>query len=84
MGGIAGGLTHGIGSLYPEDKIGFFDRMLAHGAVQGGVAESQGGQFRHGFYAGFFSAGAASFVADGIAGAIESAIILKSAVETRF
>jgi hypothetical protein len=49
--------------------------MLAHGAVQGGVAESQGGQFRHGFYAGFFTAGAASFVADGIAGAIESAII---------
>jgi hypothetical protein len=75
VGGIAGGLTYGIGSLYQDAKIGFFDRMLAHGAVQGGVAEAQGGQFRHGFYAGFLTAGASPFVGDGIVGAIESAAI---------
>ena len=60
VGGISGGVTYGIGTAF--EGVGGFDgwagRALAHGAVQGGVAELQGGQFRHGFYAGFSTAAA--------------------------
>lgn len=74
IGGVAGGLTYGIGSAFPgNDQI--FDRMLAHGVIEGGVSEAQGGQFRHGFYAGFSTAGAAPFVGKGMAGVVESAVI---------
>lgn len=59
-GGITGGLTYGIGSLYEAGKIGKFSRALLHGSVQGVSAEAQGGQFRHGFYAGFATASASS------------------------
>ncbi|QYM77752.1 hypothetical protein K0B96_10485 [Horticoccus luteus] len=74
VGGIAGGLTYGIGSAFP-DKDQLFERMLAHGVAEGGVSEAQGGQFRHGFYAGFFTAGASPFVGNGYAGAVESAVV---------
>ena len=58
VGGITGGLAHGVGSLYQAGRIGFFGRMLAHGTVQGAASHAQGAQFRHGFYSGFFTAGA--------------------------
>ncbi len=77
VGGITGGLAHGIGTAF--EGVGGFDgwagRALAHGVVQGGAAELQGGQFRHGFYAGFATAGASPFVGDGLIGAMESAVI---------
>ncbi len=60
VGGIGGGLAHGIGTLF-EGVTGFegwSGRALSHGLVQGGAAELQGGQFRHGFYVGFATAGA--------------------------
>jgi RHS repeat-associated protein len=54
VGGITGGLAHGIGG----SDLGYFGRAAAHGVVQGGAAELQGGQFRHGFSAGFVTAAA--------------------------
>lgn len=55
-GGIAGGIAYGIGSLYEANSIGFWERASAHGALQGAEAEAMGGEFKHGFIAGFFSA----------------------------
>jgi hypothetical protein len=60
VGGITGGLTYGIGTAF-EGAQGFGawgERALAHGVVQGGAAELQGGSFRHGFYSGFATAAA--------------------------
>lgn len=49
IGGIAGGLAYSIGG----SGLGYRGRALAHGVVSGGAEAAQGGQFRHGFYAGF-------------------------------
>jgi hypothetical protein len=60
VGGITGGLAHEIGGAF-QGKEGFgawSGRAASHGLVQGAAAEAQGGQFRHGFYAGFISAAA--------------------------
>jgi len=78
VGGIAGGLTYGVGSLYQADKIGFWDRALMHGLIQGGSAEAQGGEFRHGFYSGFATATASpisSAAGGGYSGAIVAAVV---------
>jgi len=56
VGGITGGLAHGIGTLAEAGKISFAERALLHGTVQGASAEATGGEFRHGFYSGFFTA----------------------------
>jgi hypothetical protein len=63
IGGIVGGISAGIAG-----KIGDFaeghewfrgaGQNLAHGATQGALTEVQGGEFRHGFYAGFASSAA--------------------------
>ena len=57
IGGVTGAVTAGLtfeaGSLAQANKWNWFERGLAHGAIQGGVTEASGGQFRHGFYAGF-------------------------------
>jgi len=50
VGGISAGLLHGIGTM---KDLNWFGKGLAHGLVQGGASEATGGQFRHGFYAGF-------------------------------
>ncbi|MBE7538020.1 MAG: RHS repeat-associated core domain-containing protein [Opitutaceae bacterium] len=57
-GGITGGLTHGIGQLAHAGDLGYFGHAGAHGVVHGAAAEATGGEFRHGFYSGFFSAAA--------------------------
>jgi RHS repeat-associated protein len=64
IGGVVGGISAGIAG-----KIGDFaeghewfqgaGQNLAHGIAQGGLTEAQGGEFRHGFYAGFASSAAA-------------------------
>ena len=75
VGGIAGGLAYGVGSLHEAGKMGFWERAFAHGGVQGAAAEVQGGEFRHGFYAGFFTASAAPVLSDGFTGMVEAAVI---------
>lgn len=42
-----------IGDLSKAGKLNWFERGLAHGAVQGAREEATGGEFRHGFYSGF-------------------------------
>jgi RHS repeat-associated protein len=56
VGGVTGGLTYGIGSMSGE--LGSLGTPLAHGVVEGGLSEAMGGQFRHGFYAGFTASAA--------------------------
>jgi hypothetical protein len=41
-------------------KWGWELKAAAHGIAQGGIAEATGGEFRHGFYSGFFTSAAAS------------------------
>lgn len=60
IGGIAGGVSAGaagqIGDFAESHQWfrgGF--QSVAHGALQGGITEATGGEFRHGFYAGFAS-----------------------------
>lgn len=58
IGAVVGGISAGIAS-----KIGDFaashewfagtGQNLAHGVLQGSLTEATGGEFRHGFYAGF-------------------------------
>lgn len=52
-GGAVGAVTAGLLSKVGAAKWGWFKRGIAHGFVQGGAAEATGGEFRHGFYAGF-------------------------------
>jgi hypothetical protein len=58
IGGIVGGITGGLAFQIGGSDLGYFGRAAAHGAVQGGAAELQGGEFRHGFYSGFATAAA--------------------------
>ncbi len=54
IGGVTGGLLGAIGDAGRSGLISnWFERGLAHGAVQGAAAEATGGEFRHGFYSGF-------------------------------
>jgi hypothetical protein len=62
VGGITGGLAYGIGSLHEAGAIGSWEKVFAHGTVQGAAAEAQGGQFRHGFYSGFATAAASPYI----------------------
>ncbi len=55
-GGVSGGLTFGIGNI--SGSLGYLGTAVAHGVVQGGLTEATGGEFRHGFYAGFATAAA--------------------------
>ena len=55
IGGVTGGLTYGIGNVAGEHSWNWGETALAHGTVQGAATEATGGQFRHGFYAGFAS-----------------------------
>lgn len=54
IGAVAGGLTYGIGG----SNMNYFERAAAHGVVGGAAESAGGGQFRHGFYAGFATAAA--------------------------
>jgi hypothetical protein len=60
VGGISAGIAHGIGTMAKAGKWGWELKAAAHGLAQGGLTEATGGEFRHGFYAGFFSSAAAS------------------------
>lgn len=60
-GGISAGLFHGIAAgLEKATSLNVFEReglrALGHGLVGGGMQEAMGGEFRHGFYAGAFTA----------------------------
>ncbi|MCB1236481.1 MAG: VCBS repeat-containing protein [Verrucomicrobiae bacterium] len=48
--------TEGVGEAYKIGRIGFSTRVIAHGVINGAARAAQGGQFRHGFYAGAFTA----------------------------
>jgi RHS repeat-associated protein len=60
VGGISAGLLHGIGA----QKMNWFRRGLAHGIVDGGASEATGGEFRHGFYAGFATGASENEIGD--------------------
>jgi RHS repeat-associated protein len=80
IGAVAGGLTFGIGG----SNLNYFERAAAHGVVGGAVESAGGGQFRHGFYAGFATAAASPgigmvpkqvrFIAAAIVGGTASAL----------
>jgi len=53
VGGLAGAVTGGFLGKIGASDMNWFDRGMSHGLVHGGVAEATGGEFRHGFYAGF-------------------------------
>ncbi|MBP7140668.1 MAG: hypothetical protein KBA71_02080 [Opitutaceae bacterium] len=56
IGGTVGMVTGGIlGKIGTMESLNSFERGLAHGAVHGGAAEAQGGEFRHGYYSGFLN-----------------------------
>jgi hypothetical protein len=60
IGGITGAIAAGVGHMIGDfaQANGWFEGTLqhaSHGALQGGIAEATGGEFRHGFYAGFAS-----------------------------
>ncbi|MBK9990944.1 MAG: hypothetical protein IPP19_09480 [Verrucomicrobia bacterium] len=71
IGAASAAITYGIGQCFDGIKTGDFQygkaangaaRALSHGMSQGMLTEMQGGQFRHGFYAGFFSSAAGPLV----------------------
>jgi hypothetical protein len=80
IGAVAGGLTYGIGG----SNMNYFERAAAHGVVGGAAESAGGGQFRHGFYAGFATAAASPgismvpkqvrFIAAAIVGGTASAV----------
>lgn len=55
--GVIGHEFGAIGSKGPWNEVG---RALAHGAAGGAITEASGGEFRHGFYAGFAGSAAGS------------------------
>lgn len=60
VGAAVGWATHGIGGHFGADNGTFGQwakRTVAHALVGGVASEVQGGQFRHGFYSSFASAG---------------------------
>lgn len=59
IGGVTGGLTYGIGNMA---KLGYWGKAAAHGVVSGAAEEARGGQFRHGFYAGFATGGLSKLI----------------------
>jgi len=71
VGGIGGALTFGIGNM--SGDLGYWGTAGAHGVVQGGLNEAMGGDFRHGFYAGFAAAAAGAQI-DKIPGTSGAAI----------
>jgi RHS repeat-associated protein len=81
IGGISAGIAHGIGTMAQDLGWGWEAQAAAHGVAQGGMSEAMGGEFRHGFYAGFFSSAFASSglmnrVPGGVAGkTIASAVV---------
>jgi RHS repeat-associated protein len=56
IGGLVGGITGGLANEIGGSHLGYFGKALAHGVVDGAASEAQGGQFRSGFEAGFFTA----------------------------
>ncbi len=91
-GGIIGGATaaatfgiaqeYGLSGLKPGDA-GFANKLaikiVAHGAIQGGASELQGGKFIHGFIAGGLSGAASPYIANanlGMAGETAAAAIV--------
>ncbi len=72
IGGLSAGLTHGAASQFGLHGLkttqgDFYEKLAikvaAHGSIQGGMAELQGGQFRHGFLSGAFSAASSPSIA---------------------
>lgn len=64
IGAVSGAASFGVGEAFGHttnwSNVG--EKMAAHGVVQGGVSEWQGGQFKHGFVAGTMTAGTAPVV----------------------
>lgn len=84
IGGIVGGISAGVAGKIGDfaEANGWFagtGQSLAHGALQGGLTEATGGEFRHGFYAGFASsalAGASSLAPGGTTGQTVAAAVV--------
>jgi hypothetical protein len=55
IGGLAGAVTGGFLGRFSGMELNAVERGLAHGSVHGASAESTGGEFRHGFFAGFLN-----------------------------
>lgn len=73
IGGLSAGLTYGAATRLglhglKTAQTDFFEKLATkiavHGAIQGGMTELQGGQFRHGLVSGAFSAAASPFIAE--------------------
>jgi hypothetical protein len=69
IGGITGAIAAGVGHMIGDfaQANGWFEGALqhaSHGALQGGIAEATGGEFRHGFYAGLASSSLGGPVGD--------------------
>lgn len=56
IGALSGAITGGLLAKIGDAGIGGFSKALAHGTVLGAAEEATGGEFRHGFYSGFFTA----------------------------
>lgn len=73
IGGVTGAVSAGI-----ANKIGSFAKAngwfkgplqhLSHGVAQGAISAATGGEFRHGFYAGFFTSAAAPYIQEALPG----------------
>jgi RHS repeat-associated protein len=78
-GGLAGKIGDAFGSIGERGLGGEFGRAVSHGAVSGAAAEAQGGEFRHGFYAGFAGSVGGS-ATDGMGGDSLGAVAARTSV----
>lgn len=84
IGGAQAYFASQIGGHF-DKGAGFWNevgRAVAHGALGGAVEEARGGQFRHGFYAGFVGSAAGSIANSGPLGKIggPGGIALRTAI----
>jgi RHS repeat-associated protein len=69
VGAVSGGIAGKIGDI--AQNHGWFSGIpqhLAHGLAQGGITEAMGGEFRHGFYAGFASSAGGNWIQNHVSG----------------
>lgn len=69
VGAVSGGIAGKIGDIAQNHAwFAGVPQHLAHGLAQGGITEAIGGEFRHGFYAGFASSAGGDWIQNHVSG----------------
>jgi hypothetical protein len=62
IGGLSAGATHGVGTFFGNHaRFAKLFKPIAHGIIQGTASVADGGKFKHGFLAGWFTTATESF-----------------------